>query len=57
MYIGSGTVQVSAVIELHGESDIVYDVQGNQVEFTGRGTERFAETLNQALAELHQQRQ
>jgi hypothetical protein len=69
MYIGMGTVQVSAVIEVHGDSDINYAVHGDRVELTlgsdtdaclvlsERGTERLAETINQAAGELRSQRE
>jgi hypothetical protein len=64
MYIGRGTVQVSATIEVHGESDITYELVGNQVQvtlgtdtdaclvLTERGTKRLADTLSRATAEL-----
>ena len=67
MYIGRGTVQVSATIEIHGDSAITYELHGDQVAITfgadtdacllltERGTKRLAETISRATAELQGQ--
>ncbi|CAM3620570.1 hypothetical protein KIPE111705_17240 [Kibdelosporangium persicum] len=64
MYIGEGTVQVSTLIEVHGDSTISYEIQGDQVSvslgsntdacllLTERGTRRLAETMSRAAQEL-----
>jgi hypothetical protein len=63
MYVGLGTVQVSTVVHIDRESYVGYEFFGDEVQvslgtdadalliLSGRSLEKFAETLNNAVAE------
>jgi hypothetical protein len=63
MYVGLGTVQVSTVVHIDRESHVGYEFFGDEVQvslgtdadalliLSGRSLEKFAETLNNAVAE------